>query len=148
MADQNDSAANQADATAREAASATAGAAQGAADAMRDGANRAQQAFSAGVVDPARRAGEAMREGGQKAMENSSQISLKMIDQAETNTHQAFEAMRRAASAKDLSEVMRVQGDFMREQGTRSMAQAREIGELIAQFGRDAVGTMRGGGQG
>ena len=141
MADENNTAASQADATAREAANATAGAAQGAADAMRQGAERAGQAFG--------RAGEAMRQGGQRAMENSSAISLKMIDQAETNTHEAFEAMRRAAQAKDVSEVMRVQGDYLREQGQRSMAQAREIGELIMQFGRDAVGTMRGrGGQG
>ena len=109
MADENSTAASQADATAREAASATAGAAQGAADAMRQGAQRTAQAFG--------QAGEAMRATGQKAAENSSAISLKMIDQAETNTHEAFEAMRRAAQAKDVSEVMRVQGDYLREQG-------------------------------
>jgi hypothetical protein len=39
---------------------------------------------------------------------------------------------------------MRIQGDYLREQGQRSMAQAREVGELIMQFGRDAVGTLRG----
>ena len=130
------------------AAGSAAGAAQGAADRMRDGAARASQAFNDHVMDPARRAGEAMRTGGQRAMENNSAISLKMIDQAETNTHQAFEAMRRAAQAKDLSEVMRVQGDYLREQGSRSMAQAREISELIMQFGRDAVSSVRGGGSG
>lgn len=129
MADEN-TAASQADATAREAASATAGAAQGTADAMRAGAARA---------------GDAMREGGRQALENGSQISLKMIDQAEANAREAFEAMRRAAQARDVSEVMRVQGDYLREQGQRSMTQAREIGELIMRFGRDAVGAMRGG---
>ena len=39
---------------------------------------------------------------------------------------------------------MRIQTDFLREQGNRSMAQAREIGEMIVQFGRDAVGVARG----
>ena len=92
-----------------------------------------------------RRAGEAMREGGQKVAENNQAIGLKMIDQAETNTHAAFAAMRKAAGASDLSGVMQVQGEFLREQSTRSMTQAREIGELIAQFGRDAIGAMRGG---
>lgn len=124
--DDTNNAASGADATAREAA----GAAQGTTDRMREGMARA---------------GEAMRQGGQKIAENNAQIGLKMIDQAETNAHQAFEAMRRAAQAKDLSEVMRIQGDYLREQGTRSVTQAREIGELIMQFGRDAVGTMRGG---
>jgi hypothetical protein len=40
--------------------------------------------------------------------------------------------------------VMKIQGDFLRDQGTRSMGQAREIGELIMQFGRDAVAPLRG----
>ena len=134
MADENGNAGSEADATAREAAGA---AGQDAADRMRDGAARATQAFT--------QAGAAMRQGGQKAMENGSQISLKMIDQAESNAREAFEAMRRAAQAKDLSEVMRVQGEYLRDQGSRSMAQARESSELIMQFGRDSVGAMRGG---
>ena len=125
---------------------ASAGAAAGAAaDGMRDGMQRAQGAFSEQVVEPAKRAGEAMRAGGQKVAENTSQISVKMIDQAQSNTQEAFEAMRRAAQAKDLSEVMRIQGEYLREQSTRSMTQAREIGELIMQFGRDAVSGMRSG---
>ncbi|WP_375402537.1 phasin family protein [uncultured Sphingomonas sp.] len=125
---------------------ANAGAAAGAAaDRMRDGAQKAQGAFSEQVVEPAKRAGEAMRAGGQKVAENTSQIGVKMIDQAQNNTQEAFDAMRRAAQAKDLSDVMRIQGDYLREQSTRSMTQAREIGELIMQFGRDAVSGMRGG---
>ena len=119
--------------------------AKGAADRMRDAGTQAQAAFSERVVEPAKRAGEAMRQGGQKIAENNQQIGVKMIDQAEQNTHEAFAAMRKAAQAKDLSEVMRVQGDYLREQSQRSMTQAREIGELIVSFGRDAVGSMRGG---
>jgi hypothetical protein len=67
-----------------------------------------------------------------------------MIDQAEQNAREAFAAMREAAEAKDISQVMKIQGDYLREQGTRSMSQAREIGELIMQFGRDAVAPLRG----
>ena len=94
-------------------------------------------------------AGEAMQASGQKIAEGGSAVTLKMLDQAETNAREAFAAMRQAASARDLSDVMRIQTDFLREQGNRSMAQAREIGELIMQFGRDAVGSVRGGsGQG
>lgn len=90
-------------------------------------------------------AGETMQASGQKMAEGGSAVTLKMLEQAETNTREAFSAMRQAASARDLSDVMRIQSDFIREQGNRSMSQVREIGEMIVQFGRDAVGTARGG---
>jgi hypothetical protein len=106
-----------------------------------------RDAFSDHVMDPARRAGEAMRASGQKVADGSATIGLKIIEQAEQNSHQAFEAMREAAKAKDLSDVMRIQSAFLREQGQRSMNQAKEIGELIMQFGRDAVSPLRPGGE-
>ena len=84
-----------------------------------------------------------MRQAGGKMLENGSAIGTRVIDQAEENARQAFEAMRAAAGAKDLSEVMRIQGDYLREQGNRSMAQAREIGDMIAQFGRDAIVPLK-----
>jgi hypothetical protein len=122
--------------------------AAGAADRMRAGAEQARSTFQDKVVEPAQRAGEAMKASGQKVVEGGSTIGVKIIDQAETNAREAFNAMREAASAKDLSDVMRIQGDYIREQSTRSMTQAREIGELIVQFGRDAVAPLRPGGQG
>jgi len=130
----------------KSAADRAASAAKAATDQVREGAERARDAFQERVVDPARRAGEAMRESGQKVAQGGSAIGTRMIDQAEANAHEAFAAMRRAAQANDLSEVMRIQGDYLRDQGARSMAQAREIGELIMQFGRDAVSPLRGGG--
>lgn len=125
-----DTAANEASATAGEAA---------------DAAGAAQTAFNERVMDPARRAGEAMRQSGQRMAEGGSKIGVRIIDQAETNAQEAFAAMRRAAQAQDLAEVMRVQAEYLREQGDRSMAQAREIGDLIMRFGRDAVSPLRGG---
>lgn len=118
-----------------------------AADKVRAGAEKAREAFKERVVDPAKRAGEAMKASGDKALENNKAIGLKVIDQAETNAREAFAAMRAAAGAKDLSEVMKIQGDFLREQGNRSMTQAREVGELIMQFGRDAVGSFKATGK-
>ena len=118
-------------------------AARTATDRAREGAAKARETFSERVVEPAKRAGEAMKESGQKMAEGGSTIGVKMIDQAESNAREAFAAMREAAKAKDLSEVMKIQGDYMREQGQRSMTQAREIGELIMQFGRDAVAPLR-----
>ena len=121
-------------------------AAKGAADAMRDHAEKARDSFSEKVVDPARRAGEAMKESGGKIAEGGATIGKAMIDQAEQNAREAFAAMREAASASDLTQVMKIQGDYLREQSQRSMSQAREIGELIMKFGKDAVAPLQGGG--
>ena len=120
-------------------------AAKGAADTMRDHAEKARDAFSEKVVDPARRAGEAMKESGGKIAEGGATIGKAMIDQAEQNAREAFAAMRQAASANDLTQVMKIQGDYLREQSQRSMSQAREIGELIMKFGKDAVAPLQGG---
>ena len=107
-------------------------------------ADKASDTINEHFVDPAKKAGEAMRASGAKIAEGGATIGAKMIDQAEANAREAFAAMRAAAQAKDLSEVMKIQGDFLRDQGSRSMGQAREIGELIMQFGRDAVAPLRG----
>jgi hypothetical protein len=121
-------------------------AAKGAADTMRDHAEKARDAFSEKVVDPARRAAEARKESGGKIAEGGATIGKAMIDQAEQNAREAFAAMREAASASDLTQVMKIQGDYLREQSQRSMSQAREIGELIMKFGKDAVAPLQGGG--
>ncbi len=121
-------------------------AAKGAADTMRENAGKARDAFSEKVIDPARRAGEAMKESGGKIAEGGATIGKAMIDQAEQNAREAFAAMREAASASDLTQVMKIQGDYLREQSQRSMSQAREIGELIMKFGKDAVAPLQGGG--
>ena len=135
--------------TAKSATDKMANAAKDATDKLRAGAEQARQTFQDKVVEPAQRAGEALKVSGQKIVETNSTIGVKMIDQAEQNAREAFTAMREAAAAKDLSDVMRIQSDYLREQSNRSMGQAREIGELIMQFGRDAVGSVRGsGGQG
>ena len=92
----------------------------------------------------AQRAGAAIKASGEKVAEGNRTLGLKVIDQAEANAREAFAALRAAAAAKDLSEVMTIQGDYLREQGQRSVAQAREVSELIVEFGREAVAPLRG----
>ena len=131
---------------ARAATERAAGAAKTATDRMQADAETARAAFTDHFGEPAKRAGEAMKESGRKIAENGSTIGAKMIDQAEQNTREAFAAMREAANAKDLSQVMKIQGDYLREQSQRSMTQAREIGEMIMKFGKDAVAPLRNDG--
>lgn len=97
------------------------------------------------AADMVQGATERMQGAAKDMADQGAQLGMKLLDQAENNTQAAFTAMRSAASAKDLPEVMRIQADFMREQGSRSVAQAREIGEMIANFGRAAIGQMTGG---
>ncbi|KQN00444.1 MULTISPECIES: phasin family protein [unclassified Sphingomonas] len=113
---------------------------------MNDQTTNAADRAAAAMQD----AGERMRAAGSQMADQGSQFSLRILSQAESNTQEAFRAMRAAAQANDINEVMRIQSEYLRAQGERSMAQAREVGELIAQFGRNAVGQMGGptGGQG
>jgi hypothetical protein len=94
--------------------------------------------------DKMKAAGDAVKEGATKVAENSAALSMKVIDHAEENTRQAFAALRAAAGANGLTDLMKVQSDYVRDQGTRSMAQVREIGELITQFGRQAMSPFSG----
>ena len=123
-------------------ADASPNAAKGASDKMRAAGDKARTDFNDRVVEPAKRAGEAMKATGKKVAEGGSTISARLIDQAETNAREAFSAMRDAAKAGDISDVVRIQGEYMRDQAQRSMEQAREIGELIMQFGREAVSPL------
>lgn len=92
--------------------------------------------------DKAESVSDAIKASGTKMAENSAAVSMKMIDHAEQNTREAFAAMRAAAGATSIGDVLKVQGDFIREQGGRSMTHAREIGEMIAAFGKAVVAPL------
>lgn len=144
--------------TARKAASRAApraAAPKSTADTIRDTVNErivkparaaAETAFGAAnsAAGSAREAAETARENIAAAASQGSSFGLKMIEHAEANAREAFNAMRAAAKSKDVSEVLKVQGEYLREQGARSLSQAREVGEMIAQFGRDAIAPLTG----
>jgi hypothetical protein len=96
------------------------------------------------MAEPIRKAGKMLRDGAERATKNSAAISAKVIDQAEANAQQAFAAMRAAADAKSLSDILKIQSGFVKSQSARSAAHVKEVGEMIARFGRDAVEQMRG----
>ncbi len=52
---------------------------------------------------------------------------------------EAFKALRTAATSGSVTDVLKAQTDYVKDQSARSLAQAKEIGELIANFGRNAV---------
>ena len=120
---------------AKDATDRAAKAAKGATDRVASGAKSA--------ADRAEGIGENIRKSGEKLAKQGNSVSMKVIEHAEANTREAFTAMRAAAAAKNPAEVAKIQGDYLRQQGARSLAHAREIGELIMQFGRDATGSAK-----
>jgi len=118
---------------------------QPAGDPPRESGQKAPGRLGGRVADTAGRVGKSLGASSQAWAKGNAEIGLKMIDQAEQNVQQAFAAMRAAAKAKDISEVMKIQAAFVREQRERSMAQAKQIGEMIVQVGRDSVTPLRPG---
>jgi hypothetical protein len=121
------------------AAAATKKATDRAAKAAKDATDKVAGSAKA-AADRVEGARETLKKSGEKIAKQGSAVSMKMIEHAEENTHQAFAAMRAAASAKNPAEVAKIQGDYLKQQGARALAHAREVGELILRFGRDAVG--------
>ena len=111
-----------------------------AAKATKDAADRAA-AGAKSAADRVEDIGATIRKSGEKLAKQGNSVSMKVIEHAETNTREAFAAMRAAAAAANPAEVAKIQGDYLRQQGARSLAHAREIGDLIMQFGKDAVGA-------
>jgi hypothetical protein len=95
------------------------------------------------ATETAKKAGKSMKDTATKAAANASALNNKVIDHAEENTRAAFAAMRSAASVKSVSELAKIQTTYVKEQGARSMTQVKEVGDLIAQFGRDAMAAWR-----
>lgn len=92
--------------------------------------------------DKLRNAGSTMKQTTEHMAETGTALGMKMLDQAESNAREAFAAMRAAAQAKDISDVVKIQGDYLRDQTNRAVSQAREIAELITMFGRDTMTQM------
>ncbi len=95
------------------------------------------------ATESVKKAGKSIKDATTKAAGNAAALNNKVIDHAEENTRAAFAAMRSAASVKSVTDLAKIQTDFVKEQGARSMTQVKEVGDLIAQFGRDTMAAWR-----
>lgn len=103
----------------------------------------ANEGIAGKATEGLKRAGEAVKGAAERTATNAAALNAKVIDHAEENVRQAFAALRSAATSKSVQDVVKAQGDYVKQQGARSMAQAKEVGELIAQFGRDAMAAWK-----
>ncbi|CAM3029378.1 Phasin domain-containing protein [Sphingomonas antarctica] len=95
------------------------------------------------ATDAVKRAGESVKDAASHAAQNAASLNAKVIDHAEENVREAFRALRAAAGSTSVQDVVKAQTDYVKDQGARSMTQAKEIGEMIAQFGRTAMEAWR-----
>lgn len=95
------------------------------------------------ITQPMKKVAASVKESAERAIKQTATINARVIDHAETNTREAFAALRAAAEGASLSDIVKIQTKFVRDQSERSVAQVREIGEMIAKFGRDAIGQLR-----
>lgn len=96
------------------------------------------------IAQPLKAAGEQMKTAGEKVAETTATLNTKIIDHAEANVREAFAALRAAATSKSITDVMNAQSTYVREQSERGMAQVKEIGDIIANFGRESMKSMSG----
>lgn len=96
------------------------------------------------LTDPVKKAGKAVKESTERAVKRTAALNVTVIDHAESNTREAFAAMRQVAAAESVKDIVKIQTKFVRDQSERSMKQVRELGDMIAQFGREAMEQMRG----
>jgi len=106
-------------------------------------ATKAKKRVEAAVHDAVENAGKKIRETAEHAMHNVSALNARVIDHAEENAKEAFAALRKITTSKDVKDIVRIQADFVKEQSARSVAQVKEVGEMIASFGRMAVESVR-----
>ena len=91
----------------------------------------------------AQKAGKKMRETAERAMGNAAKLNARVIDHAEENAKEAFAALRKIATSKDVKDIVKIQTSFVKEQSARSVAQVREVGEMIAAFGKTALEGLK-----
>ena len=96
-----------------------------------------------GATDAVKRAGESIKGAAAGAAQNAASLNAKVIDHAEENVREAFKALRAAAGSQNVQDVLKAQTDYVKDQSARSLTQAREVGELIANFGRSAMEAWR-----
>jgi len=101
---------------------------------MRDFAERgvaqARVAFE-GVMTAVRQGANAMDNAGGPAMGNVKDASLKAVAFAETNVAAAFDLAQKLIHAKDISEVVALQSEFLKSRVGAMQAQASEMAATV-----------------
>ncbi|MFL6798911.1 MAG: phasin [Xanthobacteraceae bacterium] len=103
---------------------------------------QARQAFD-GFITAAHQAVNAVEGQTDTARKSAKDVTEKALGFAEQNITSAFELAQQMVRAKDVQEVLRLQGEFFNRQMQVLSEQARDLGATAGKAAKDA-GTPKG----
>jgi phasin len=103
---------------------------------------QARQAFD-GYITAARQAATAFEGQAESARKGAKDVTEKAMTFVEQNIASSFELAQQMVRAKDVQEVLRLQGDYIKRQMQVLSEQARELGAATSQAAKDAATPKR-----
>jgi phasin len=99
---------------------------------------QARQAFD-GFISAPHHAMSAFEGQAESARKGARDVTEKAMTFAERNMASALEFAHELVRARDLQEVLRLQGDYIKRQMEALTEQARELGESTSKVAKDAA---------
>jgi phasin len=100
--------------------------------------DQARQAFEKFVATAQQTAGR-IEERGETVRAGAKDVSAKAISFAEKNVQASLDYAQALVHAKDLSEVLRLHGDYVQSQMRTLAEQASEMGQIVSRAAMDAA---------
>jgi phasin len=100
--------------------------------------DQARQAFEKFLATAQQTAGT-MEERGETVRAGAKDISAKAIAFAEKNVQASLDYAQALVHAKDLTEVLRLHGDYVQSQMRTLAEQASEMGQIVSRAAMDAA---------
>jgi phasin len=101
---------------------------------------QARKAFD-GFIGAAQKAVDTAQGSAESARANAQDVTRKAMTYAETNVAAAFDLAQKMVKAKDLTEVMQHQSEFMKTQMAALQDQIKEMGSAAQDVARKAAET-------
>jgi len=103
---------------------------------------QARQAFD-GFISAAHQAVNAFEGQSETARKGAKEVTEKALSFTEQNIASAFELAQQLMRAKDVQEVLRLQGEYFQRQMAVLSEQARELGATTGKVAKDAATPKR-----
>lgn len=100
--------------------------------------DQARQAFEKFVATAQQTAGT-IEERGETVRAGAKDIGAKAVSFAEKNVQASLDYAQALVHAKDLSEVLRLHGDYVQSQMRTLAEQASEMGQIVSRAAMDAA---------
>ena len=99
---------------------------------------QARKAFD-GFVNAAEKATAEFQQHARNTQVGAQDVAQKAITYAEQNVASSFDLAQKLVAAKDIHEVVKLHGDYVRRQVEALTEQARELGHTAAKAGKEAT---------